>query len=280
MSLSLRPARQDDVAKIEVWTRDTFSWGDYIGELLSEWIEDLSLHVMVAVDEDDVPLGVSRSEMLSPNEGWLSAARVHPDHRRKGIGAALNDEGVEWARGLGAQIVRLSVDDDNEGARAQVEKLGYRNTCVWLVGDTDARQGHLVRERDRLHPASFADADAGWQLWAASDLARAGRELWAGNWRWRKALRSDLDEALAAHSLFQGPAGWVVAVSEGETLQVRWTATDPADGPALIEGVLEIGRQMPVSRVEVYLPETPWSREALVRERFTIQRLLIYAKSL
>jgi hypothetical protein len=32
--------------------------------------------------------------------------------------------------------------------------------------------------------------------------------------------------------------------------------------------------------VQLYIPETPWSAEALVREGFTIHRQLIYAKSL
>ncbi len=280
MSLTLRPARQDDVDKIASWTRDTFTWGDYVGESLPGWLEDPSSLVMVCVDATDEPVGMSRAEMLSPTEGWLSAARVHPDHRREGVGAAMNDRGVEWATEHGAQIVRLTVSDDNAAARSQVEKLGYRNTCVWLMGEIAPRGGHLVRERDRLHPALGADADAGWLLWSASELARAGRELWAGNWRWRKAHRADLDAAMAKHGLFHGAAGWVAALVEMDALQVRWLATDPADGPSLIQGVLEVGRQLSVPAVELYIPETPWSAEALIREGFSIHRQLIYAKSL
>jgi ribosomal protein S18 acetylase RimI-like enzyme len=163
MSPTLRPARLDDVDEIASWTRDTFTWGDYVGEAMAGWLADPKSYVMVCVDDSDRPVGMSRAEMMSFTEGWLSAARVHPDHRREGIGAAMNDRGVEWAREQGAQIVRLTVTDDNEAARTQVEKLGYRNTCVWLMGELDARRGRLIRERDRLHPAMAADADAGWQ---------------------------------------------------------------------------------------------------------------------
>jgi hypothetical protein len=35
-----------------------------------------------------------------------------------------------------------------------------------------------------------------------------------------------------------------------------------------------------MARIEIFMPETPWSREALVREGFTTRRVLIYAKSL
>ena len=137
----MRPARQDDVPEIETWTRDTFTWGDYVGEGLPNWIDDPTSQVVVCVDEDDRPIAMSRSEMLSPTEGWLSAARVHPDHRRAGMGAAMNDFGVQWARERGAQIVRLVIEDDNHGAQAQVEKLGYRNTCVWIRGEVEDSAG-------------------------------------------------------------------------------------------------------------------------------------------
>ena len=280
MAFTLRPARHDDVPKIEPWTRDTFTWGDYVGEALPAWIEDRSSVVVVCVDQDDHPLAMSRAELLSPTEGWLSAARVHPDHRRAGMGAAMNDYGVQWARERGARIVRLVIEEENRAAGSQVEKLGYRNTCVWILGEAETPRGPLPRERDRLHPASSADADAGWLLWLGSELARAGRELYPANWRWRKAHRSDLDTPIANRDLFQGGAGWVVAVPARDTLAVRWMVTDPADCPALLEGIAEVARQLGMARTEIYLPETPWSGEALVREGFTTRRLLIYAKSL
>jgi hypothetical protein len=34
MVFTMRPARQDDVPEIETWTRDTFTWGDYVGKAL------------------------------------------------------------------------------------------------------------------------------------------------------------------------------------------------------------------------------------------------------
>ena len=280
MAITMRPARQDDVSEIEAWTRDTFTWGDYVGEGLPTWLNDPSSMVVVCVDGDDRPIAMSRSEMLSPTEGWLSAARVHPDHRRAGLGAAMNDFGVEWAREQGAKIVRLVIEEDNEAAQAQVAKLGYRNTCVWIRSEAQTPRGPLPRERDRLHPASSADADAGWLLWLGSELARAGRELYPGHWRWRKALRNDLDQPVAERSLYQGGAGWVVAVPEEDGLAVGWMVTDPADCPALLEGVAEVARQIGMARIEIFMPETPWSREALIREGFSTRRVLIYAKSL
>jgi hypothetical protein len=113
-----------------------------------------------------------------------------------------------------------------------------------------------------------------------SELARAGRELYPGNWRWRKALRGDLDQPVADRNLYQGGAGWVVAAPDRDSLAVGWMVTDPADCPALLEGIAEVARQLGMARIEIFMPETPWSREALVREGFTTRRVLIYAKSL
>jgi hypothetical protein len=187
---------------------------------------------------------------------------------------------VKWAAEHGAQIVRLVVEDDNQGAQSQVEKLGYRNTCVWILGEAETPRGPLPRERDRLHPASSADADAGWLLWLGSELARAGRELHPKHWRWRKTVRSVLDTPIANRNLYQGGAGWLVAVPDEGTLQVAWMVTDPADCPSLLEGIAEVARQLEMARIEIFIPETPWTREALIREGFSTRRFLIYAKSL
>lgn len=277
MGIEMRPARPSDVDEIASWTKETFTWGDYVAEYLPRWIADGESDVVVCVDDADRPIAVSHAEMLSAEEGWLSAARVHPDHRRAGLGAAMNRHGVAWAGSRGARIVRLVVEEDNAPAQAQVEKLGYRNTCAWLLGEAAVGNEPGPSERDRLRPSVGPDADAGWQLWLGSELALAGRELWASHWRWRKARRTDIEEQLREGLLLMGPTGWVAAsVVDGE-LEVPWLATEPAGFPSLLQGILGFARGQGVGWAQVYVPETPWAGEALVREGFRARRMRIYA---
>ena len=120
MSFRVRQGRADDLPWITSWTTDTFSWGDYVPDRIEGWLEDPESELLVCSDESDVVRAIVHAEMLSPAEGWLEAARVHPDHRRTGMGTALNRAGVEWLAQRGARVVRLATEADNEPAVAQV----------------------------------------------------------------------------------------------------------------------------------------------------------------
>jgi len=56
---------------------------------------------------------------------WLEDCIVHPDYRRRGIGAALLAHVLEQARALGATRVTLLTDGDNARAQALYKRLGF-----------------------------------------------------------------------------------------------------------------------------------------------------------
>lgn len=280
MSFVIRPARAEDVPLIEPWTRGTFSWGDYVSEALPIWLEDEASLVVVCVHEDDIPVAVSRTQLLSPTEAWLSGARVRPDHRRSGMGMAMNDFGIKWAKDRGALVASLAIEEDNEAARSQVLKADYRLTSRWGYAVATTPTGRRLRSSDRLRPASSADADAAWMFWSRSDLAQAGRDLISVGWRWRRASRQDLEIAVYTHAFYQSPGGWVIAESDEDGVSVRWLATSPSDAPLLIQGLRDLLRDEQKERVEALVPETAWSIEALQREGFEVRPVLIYSKGL
>ena len=127
MSFSVREGRADDVSAISEWTTDTFAWGDYVPARLQTWIDSPDSAVLVC-GEEDTPVAVVHALMLSEREAWLEAARVRPDHRRSGMGSALNQAGVSWAKSRNAKVVRLAIEAGNEAARNQILGLGYRET--------------------------------------------------------------------------------------------------------------------------------------------------------
>ena len=276
----IRPARAEDVPRIETWTRETFAWGDYVAEAMPEWLEDPESLVIVCVYDDDIPVALSRTQLLSPTEAWLSGARVHPDHRRSGMGMAMNDFGLDWARDRGALVARLATEEENEPARSQVLKLGYRLTSRWVHATAPALGGRRMSPSDRLRPGVTVDADAGWTFWSQSDLALAARDLISLGWRWRKATRLDLDAAVEAHGFYQSPGGWVVAEPDGDSLWVRWMATSPPDAPLLIQGLRDLLREVGRDRVAAMVPVTAWSVEALQREGFEVNPIQIFSRAL
>lgn len=276
MSPRIRPASLEDVDRVAPWTQNTFSWGDYIPERLPVWLAEEASEVLVCVDEDDEPIALAHVTLLSPTEAWIEGARVHPAHRRTGLGTALNHAGVEWAAARGARVMRLTTEADNTAARTQVEGLGYREVSSWVFAQLDVDPTHRAPDQYRLRPAPGSDAEAAWLFWAASDLAREGRELMARGWQWRIARPEDVT---TMGELFQSPAGWVsLEQREPDWIHTLWFATTPDGLLPLLDGLLDLAALRSVKEVYVKLPNLGWTSEALIRFGGEPSEILIYSK--
>ncbi len=279
MSFEVRLARAQDVPAIVPWTTDTFEWGDYVPDRIMEWIEGSESEVVVCENESGEPVALAHALMLSNTEGWLEAARVHPDHKRSGMGSAMNDFGVEWLRERGARVVRLATEEDNVAARKQVEALDYRVTSTWVYAFFETA-GTSVAEELRLRPANPSDVDAAWMFWSASDLAHDGRELMARGWRWSRATPGDLRTAATDKTLYQAPSGWVIADEPNEeTMRLIWLATTPEEAPRIVESLLALAWARGLAELTIKTPDVPWMTESLARAGGNPKRILVYGKA-
>lgn len=243
---------------------------------LTKWLEDPESAVLVSVDDDDTPRAVVHVAMLSPTEAWIEGARVHPDHRRKGLGSELNRAGVAWAGERGARVMRLTTEADNEAARSQVVGLGYRQVSSWVYGELAVEPTHRAPDQYRLRPAPRSDAEAAWLFWAASDLAREGRELLALGWQWRTARPGDVT---SIGELLQSPAGWVsIDQPEADWMRTQWFATTPEGLLTLLDGLLDLAAEREVVEVDVKLPNLGWTAEAITRFGALPREISVYAK--
>jgi len=277
VAFKVRPARPSDAESIITWTTDTFEWGDYVPDRLMGWIEDDESEVIVCESESGEPAAVARVLMLSGTEAWMEAARVHPDHKRSGMATAMNDRGVEWARGRGARVARLATEADNAAARGQVEALGYRATSQWVYASFETARPSAA-EGFRLRPSHRSEVDPAWVFWSAGDLACRGRELLALGWRWRKATPADLEEAAAGGRLFQSPGGWAIVEEDEEGWRCGWLAAATEEGPRLIESLLSLASSRGKAGLSVKAPDVAWMTETLARAGGRPKQILIYAK--
>jgi len=280
MTFEIRSARAEDVNHIVGWTSDTFSWGDYVPDRLAKWLADNSSTVLVATVRDN-PVALVHAVMLSPSEGWLEAARVHPDHRRTGLGNALNSAGVRWAVERGARVVRLAAETANLPAATQVVALGYRQTSSWTFAECEPKRRSDGGELRKFGPASRADVDAAWVFWSSSDLNRASRGLINHGWQWRDASPTDLESGATSGHLFQSPDGWLLADQpKPELLRVLWMATTPEDAPSFLDGVMDFATTREVEVVAIKAPNLPWMTEAITRVGGEPKEILIYSKAI
>ncbi len=280
MSVRVRSARSEDLPSIIPWTTKTFPWGDYVPDRLPDWIADDESEVLVCVDDDDEVLAMTHAIMVSPTEGWLEAARVHPDHRRAGLGKTLNDAGVSWIAEQGGVVVRLATEDDNEPAIRQVEGLGYRHTSSWVYASWAPEEVKGGRQRPGLTRASGQDVDAAWVFWSTSDLAQAARGLVSEGWRWRKAHADDLTAAAAEGELFHSPSGWAAIkefAADPGYLRPDWVATTSRDFPGLLDEVMDLAAGRGLG-LDLRLPELPWIEECFRRAGADPSGILVFTR--
>lgn len=280
MLFRVREARAEDVPAISEWTTDTFAWGDYVPARLQTWIDDPNSAVLVC-DHEGASVAVVHALMLSKREAWLEAARVHPDHRRSGMGSALNRAGVSWAKSRDAKVVRLAIEADNAAARTQIIGLGYRETSSWIHSRFEIEPAHRADESMLLRHGTNIDADAAWMFWSGSDVAKAGRGLLAHGWQWRKATPDDLHQAARHRQFFQSAAGWVTTdVPDEGHLRVGWLALSAGQAPELFEGLKALGAEFAAQHLTIKIPNLPWTAEALTRAGGTDTEVLVYSLSL
>ncbi len=120
----VRSGRRDDIPFIKDMTKDTFQWGDYVGDVFPQWLEDPQGDVYVA-EMDGRPVGVTHVRYLSPREAWFEGIRVKGDCRRHGIGRILTEASIQGARQRGAQVCRAVIDKDNDKSSGLARGLGF-----------------------------------------------------------------------------------------------------------------------------------------------------------
>ncbi len=288
MSYDVRPGTATDHDALASFTSDTFEWGDYVHDAYLRWLAHPDGHTMVAVHEG-VPVGMAHARLLSPFEVWLQGARIHPEHRRQGIGTRLTGALLDWARAQGAQVARLAVEGDNEPAHAQVQQAGFRPVGVWsyatrAVGEAspvpEGNGGRRVATQERLKRAPASEAEPAFLSWTTGPLGRTARGLFAVNWRWRRIDVSDLEEAARRQALWESRAGWAMAELRAGEFNVAWIETTADDSYALARALVDAGVEAGADRLTVMAPATDWLNTALRRAGCDLDEITLYARSL
>jgi len=291
--VNIRPASVGDKDAIAAFTDTTFDWGDYVVDVFDEWQADTSGVTLVATDEDDTAIGIARWTLISPTEIWGQGARVHPDHRRRGISSALTEAGERWASEHGAQVMRLVTEVWNTAAQGQVTKSGFRLVSRWRmwmrsVGDAApgvaGNGGKRVPAEERLMPARETEVGPAFLAWSAESLAAASHGLISERWTWRRFRPDDLFDAVRRRAFWYCPAGWLIgdtADDDPTTFWVSWVMAAEEDAYRLLRATIDRGSGDGAERIVVMLPETQWLDRAAKRAGFASRHdLLVYEKAI
>ena len=127
----VREARREDKDAVLSFCSKTWEWGDYIPYVWDKWLNDPKAKVFVGLINDK-PVGITCIRQLKPKEFWLSGARTHPEHRRKGVITAITMKCLEYAKEKEAKTVRLVTESTNIPAQKALEKFGFKPAATFL----------------------------------------------------------------------------------------------------------------------------------------------------
>ena len=215
----------------------------------------------------------------------MHGARVHPDHRRQGLGSAMNRVGLEWGRERGAVVAGLLTEASNEAAIGQVSGMGYRQVAQWLFatrsieddGPDPAADGlDLEGAPQPLNAAPPVDTEPAYLTWASSELATAGHGLIPEGWSLRRMSVEDVAAAARSGALFEAPSGWVIVERDDRRAWIPWLVTIADDAFSLVRSVT--ARMAAEGHAEVggLLPHVPWLESALTRAGYSVHPQLVW----
>lgn len=79
-----------------------------------------------AIRKDGEVVGVSLTELLVPEVGYVFYVAVRTAHRRRGIGRRLLHDALERFAAAGARVAYAAVEEDNAPSLALFQGLGFR----------------------------------------------------------------------------------------------------------------------------------------------------------
>ena len=125
------------------------TFGESAARSLESWAKQLEEIATFVAVRDDLDVGLVRCfpDKRVRDTAWLISMWVAPQARGTGVGEALIDSSIAWARSAGKSRLVLAVADDNGPAKALYSRRGFEPNGE--VGALPPPREH-VREHQRV----------------------------------------------------------------------------------------------------------------------------------
>jgi GNAT superfamily N-acetyltransferase len=216
----LRPVRESDRDAIIALTAHTWQDGDYIPDVLDEWLAD-SDGAFVALDHtpSDRIAAIDKVSILAPGQAWFEGLRVSPEFRGQGISGKLQTHMVGLTRALGMSVIRFLTLANNVPVHIAAFRDGFHIIALTRYWRWKANVDASVKVTPMpLRPARLDEAAA------------------LHDW-WRKTTAYPTSGLLHRRWTFYeaSPEDWITAASEKRLLvEQEHEVSDPRLPPAAV----------------------------------------------
>jgi len=122
----IRDARNSDKSKVMIFCKNTFSWGDYIEYVWSNWLSESNLFVV----ENQHPIGICHA-FFSKNQVWIEGIRINPDFRRQGLASKLIKHIELISKEKQIPFSFMLIDTKNLSSILMAKNLNYQIFQTW-----------------------------------------------------------------------------------------------------------------------------------------------------
>jgi N-acetylglutamate synthase-like GNAT family acetyltransferase len=198
--LRFRIARKSDRDDIVSFCNDTFSWGDYIAQVLDLWYTDLNGTLFVADLGREKKIQNRKGKKIDKNESnsviavshvavcsnkkliWLEGIRVHPTYRRNKIATHLIRKMLLYGKKQGAKEASAIVTTNNIASQCMLKKNGFEVTSKWTYYNVNYEINHTKRMMN-VKIASSKDIDEIWNYLVNSEIYKLSGRRYVSTWR-------------------------------------------------------------------------------------------------
>lgn len=265
MEPTVRAARASDKGPLMGFIRDVWGGHDYIPSVWDSWLKD-PRGKMFVVEADGVPVGMNRVQFLEDGSAWFEGARVHPEHRGRGLATMLGENSMKVAESRGVTVFRLTSGSGNKLAHRQIARIRFGEIARFSVYEPP--RGRKRRDSGRGRKASVDE------LQEVVGLIEASREyrLGAGTF-WHDFAAASLTHDVIRKLLVEGAVwrlGGAIAVyragAGGAWEEICFAGGPALDATALVKSLL--GRNRKGRERWVFVPQGSPLIHALRTEGF------------
>jgi GNAT superfamily N-acetyltransferase len=257
----IRQAKASDKAPILEISKNIWSGHDYLPAVWDYWLSDKKGRLIVATVNGRT-VGVAHAVLQTPYIVWLEGLRVHEQYRGLGIAGKLNIALVEWAKGKGARVARLSTHINNRASRNHLEKIGF--PVMQTFQRLDSTKGLGTEPPDVKVPRRSAKRLWNW-LRTRSNFAE-NHAMYSDGWTWHPLTLQSLRDLLSQGRVLViskdgQPSSCCIFLDEEKILTMGFAAGDRSEVAKLIRMLRFMKFQKKREKLRVLLP----LRSSLVR---------------